>query len=470
MLHAMPPLRPAHLPPPAVASCPPAHERVLQTVGSKLAAVALTVALAVAPPALAATDAAKVGTCLLANCQAALARCLADGQCAANLICLNACSGRPDETACQIRCGDKYSDAAIDAFNKCAVSDKKCVPQRVDEGAYPVPPDCAQDAKFDLSAFTGRWFISAGLNPLFDTFDCQAHFFANPAPGRLVARINWRIPAGTGAGGVPDFMERSTVQTFVQGGEDPPPRTDPSFNPAYLANHGNEYLHYEDDWYILASKPDQYVFVYYKGNNDAWRGYGGAVVYTRAAALPPEYVPELSAAAEAAGLKWSDFTLTDNTCGPHPPPESLAEKAADLERAVVQDVVAVEKAVAADVRKVESVVAADVRKVEDVLAADAAAVKRAAVAEARALAEARKKFGESTISFGKGFTVMGGKGMEGMAPGGMPAPMVAESPDAAAARAADMADAEAALRKEEARYKRPAFLPSWLGGRPDHAR
>lgn len=30
-----------------------------------------------------------------------------------------------------------------------------------------------------------------------------------------------------------------------------------------------------------------------RGNNDAWRGYGGAVVYTRAAALPPDIVPEL---------------------------------------------------------------------------------------------------------------------------------------------------------------------------------
>ncbi len=51
--------------------------------------------------------------------------------------------------------------------------------------------------------------------------------------------------------------------------------------PAVLYNHDNEYLHYEDDWYILASKPDEYVVVYYRGNNDAWKGYGGAVIYTR---------------------------------------------------------------------------------------------------------------------------------------------------------------------------------------------
>ena len=122
--------------------------------------------------------------------------------------------------------------------------------------------------------------------------------------------------------------------------------------------------------YVLASKPDEYVFIYYLGNNDAWKGYGGATVYTRCergarqeaaragrragralalplpsladpppppplpppfflptlplhpgreASLPEEYIPELQAAAEAAGLNWADFALTDNTCPPHPP-------------------------------------------------------------------------------------------------------------------------------------------------------
>ena len=52
-------------------------------------------------------------------------------------------------------------------------------------------------------------------------------------------------------------------------------------NPAVLWNHDNDYLHYSDDWYILASKPDEYLLIYYKGNNDAWKGYGGATVYTR---------------------------------------------------------------------------------------------------------------------------------------------------------------------------------------------
>ena len=57
----------------------------------------------------------------------------------------------------------------------------------------------------------GRWYITAGLNPLFDTFDCQEHFFGAPEPGKLYGKINWRIPKGNR-----DFIERSTVQTFDQ--------------------------------------------------------------------------------------------------------------------------------------------------------------------------------------------------------------------------------------------------------------
>lgn len=102
------------------------------------------------------------------------------------------------------------------------------MPQKVDEGLYPIPPDCSLDTKFDLSMFQGRWYITAGLNPLFDVFPCQEHYFASTEPGKVFGKINWRIPTSDG-----DFLERSTMQRFVQ---------DPS-NPAILYNHGNEYLH-----------------------------------------------------------------------------------------------------------------------------------------------------------------------------------------------------------------------------------
>ena len=274
-----------------------------------------------------AADNAQVGTCVLSKCQGVLAKCLGDVQCVANLVCLQACAGTDNETACQIKCGDRYADNAINAFNACAVSEKKCVPQKVDEGLFPVPPDCALDRTFDLSAFQGRWYITAGLNDLFDTFPCQEHYFATPeGAGKVVyAEINWRIPV---AGPDGDFIQRSTMQRFEQQPD----------NPAVLFNHDNEYLHYEDDWYIIGSKPDEYVFVYYRGQNDAWKGYGGATVYTRASSLPTDLIPELKEQAEAAGLDWNKFIITDNSCPPKPvqkgPLEELQEDIVTAERFV----------------------------------------------------------------------------------------------------------------------------------------
>lgn len=33
--------------------------------------------------------------------------------------------------------------------------------------------------------------------------------------------------------------------------------------------------------YILDHEPNQFIAIYYRGQNDAWTGYGGGVVYTR---------------------------------------------------------------------------------------------------------------------------------------------------------------------------------------------
>lgn len=67
--------------------------------------------------------------------------------------------------------------------------------------------------------------------------------------------------------------------------------------------------------YIVSDKleggDDDYVFVYYRGRNDAWTGYGGAVVYTRAKTIPDNIKPELEAAAKRVGL---DFKCVNSLC------------------------------------------------------------------------------------------------------------------------------------------------------------
>ena len=44
----------------------------------------------------------RTGDCLLQNCKAELAGCLADEKCVESLACLNVCFGKPDEADCQI--------------------------------------------------------------------------------------------------------------------------------------------------------------------------------------------------------------------------------------------------------------------------------------------------------------------------------------------------------------------------------
>jgi len=248
-----------------------------------------------------AADTVAVGKCLIKNCQKELAQCILNPKCLANVICLNTCNGKADEPACQIKCGDLFENDVVGTFNSCAVSQKKCVPQKQNEGEYPLPAKEAQVKSFDTSVWNGRWYISAGLNKIFDTFDCQVHFFNSPKPGLFFAKINWRVTEPDG-----EFFAKNALQRFVQ---------DPE-NPAHLINHDNEYLNYKDDWYVLDYEPDNFVLVYYMGSNDAWDGYGGAFLYTRSPTVNPQLVPRLEAAVQKMGLKyrWSDFTITDNSC------------------------------------------------------------------------------------------------------------------------------------------------------------
>ena len=100
------------------------------------------------------------------------------------------------------------------------------MPQRQDDGAYPEPAPDSVVKKFDTRVFDGRWYISAGLNDAFDTFDCQVHFFNAPTPKTLYGQLNWRISEPDG-----EFFTRDTVQRFVEDEK----------RPGILYNHDNEY-------------------------------------------------------------------------------------------------------------------------------------------------------------------------------------------------------------------------------------
>jgi violaxanthin de-epoxidase len=109
--------------------------------------------------------------------------------------------------------------------------------------------------------------------------------------------------------------------------------------------------------YILSSKienkQDDYIFVYYRGRNDAWDGYGGAVLYTRSAVLPESIVPELERAAKSIGRDFNQFIKTDNTCGPEPTiVERLEKTVEEGEKTIIKEVKEIEGEIEGEVEKV----------------------------------------------------------------------------------------------------------------------
>lgn len=186
-----------------------------------------------------AVDSLKTCACLLKECRVELARCISNPSCAANIACLQTCNDRPDETECQIACGNLFENNVVDEFNECAVSRKKCVPRKGDVGEFPIPSPSALVRNFNLSDFSGKWYITRGLNPTFDAFDCQLHEF-HVESGKLIGNISWRIQTPDGG-----FFTRSAVQRFVQ---------DP-LQSGILYNHDNDYLNYQDDWSVSSFVP-----------------------------------------------------------------------------------------------------------------------------------------------------------------------------------------------------------------------
>jgi violaxanthin de-epoxidase len=254
---------------------------------------------------------------------------------------------------------------------------------------YPVPPAEGITSKFDVNAFSGRWYISAGLNKVFDCYPCQVHFFDSPGPGKVVGDLSWRVVEPDG-----EFVTRKAIQTFVQ---------DPK-NPGILYNHDNAYLHYEDDWYILdwdTSKPgEEFILVYYRGRNDAWDGYGGAVLYTRALSTPQAIIPRVTEACTKAGIDFTKFVMTDNTCKAGPDAattlrlrEAMAEKVVNFEERAIAEKLTYERTV------IESALVKEEQVLESDIKTFARSATTALVAEEKEVLQSLQRIEQKVTRF-----------------------------------------------------------------------
>ena len=286
----------------------------VQATSATATAVAVALLLLLAHPTPSAGFGPVVpGACVVAHCSAQLARCGLDSVCRRWQGCIFQCGLSSASLPCQIRCADLYhptddTAAAIVAFSECAISTYHCVPQVGNASDCAAPKHTEQLPRFDVGAFApGVWYVTRGLNRLFDCFDCQVHNFsvhpADPANKTLHGALKYKVREDLNC--TPPacpYIDRVVRQGFAQ---------DPAV-PAHLINHNNTLaeMHYSDDWYVLAARTGAYALVYYCGCNDASCGYGGAVLYTKSPVytLEPQDELDISNALEVQGV---GFALAD---------------------------------------------------------------------------------------------------------------------------------------------------------------
>jgi len=155
-----------------------------------------------------------------------------------------------------------------------------------------------------MEVLKGEWFVAAGLNPLFEGFACQKHTFlglTKEGPSKsMVGAMTYRITEPFG-----NFFTRAHMRRFEQNNE----------TPGVIYNF-YDYMNMVDAWYVLDFKADEYILIYYRGDSDAWVGYGGATLYTRSGTIPTdsEDLKNIEAACTKAGIPFHSFFAVDNTC------------------------------------------------------------------------------------------------------------------------------------------------------------
>lgn len=277
------------------------------------AACLFALSLLVVPPPLEeglhATPPPTMGmACVASECKSELAACAASAQCAAGLACAGAQASSPTG---QVRCMDLFENPEMKRFADCIMTDHQCLPALegdVDElrsfertlAAVTASPPANVPAVDRL--LTGTWKVALGLNPTFDTFDCQVHTFDAKA-NRVDAVFRYRVrrPDGT-------WFARAGGKILHQPDPSKPYHLKLRLNPKYLA--------YEDDWLILGADDDSddpWFVVRYHGANAAWKGYGGLNVYTRSGTANKEDGALVDALA-LAGLSTDDLITVDNSC------------------------------------------------------------------------------------------------------------------------------------------------------------
>lgn len=163
--------------------CLPGH------LGRRAAAHVLAACLMAASPVwrlAASAGPAEIMACVARDCRAELGSCVANPTCARGLACLGANYNNP---VGQVRCMDLYENVQMRTFADCAMTKNKCL--------EPLAADATEARSYSRARaaigrspprgvpsidrlLRGSWKVALGLNPAFDTFDCQVHVNREP--------------------------------------------------------------------------------------------------------------------------------------------------------------------------------------------------------------------------------------------------------------------------------------------------
>ena len=114
--------------------------------------------------------------------------------------------------------------------------------------------------------------------------------------------------------------------------------------------------------------------------------YGGAVVYSREPVLPKKYYAEIDAALNKIGRKFSDFTLTDNSCkAAETPLEELEADLVFVESRVATGIQTAEKGLVQEVKKDFVKIEKEIEKDEKLVEEEVVAIEKEIEKDVRSL-------------------------------------------------------------------------------------
>ncbi|KAK3097351.1 hypothetical protein FSP39_008929 [Pinctada imbricata] len=239
--------------------------------------------------------------CMMFNCASQSAKCFANSDCRALMMCLTKC-GQTNQT-CMFDCIYSYENDIFDDFMKCASTEHNCI-----ELAPPDPPVvCKKPTQvvqnFSLDMMEGSWYIVKGLNPIYDCFDCQiTRFYKGDSQSML--KVNEKFEIHTVMG--------TTITRYVNESV-----TQPDPKACGIIKYSSNQMGHNtiSEWRVLdRGQNGEYLFMYYCGSIAANYFYEGSVVYSKNAQLSPEAWTNIQKVGMGQGLKMNNFCSPKAGC------------------------------------------------------------------------------------------------------------------------------------------------------------